>query len=555
MSEFYRDSTSPVEDNKYEVEFKIKESGEIKKLLGFSSIEDAYKSILQSWKLAEIDKLEIRETKNEDIPFCLKEKYKYPHNKIKHIFEQVSDDLPSILDKYVSVVGWVKTVRTHASDAFAFCSLNDGSTSESLQIIVNKENEVIEGSFDDFYQKASTGVSLRAFGKIIKSPAKGQLIELVAETILIEGTVENPDTYPVAKKKFHLETMRGMCHLRPRTNVFGNVFRLRNALTVATHEFYQKRDFLHLDPNVISINECEGGAGVFTVSELDFDSQSQRAYQKIDWKKDHFNKRAFLTVSSQLQLEALACSMGNVYTTNKSFRSEHSLTSKHVSEFTHLEIEQCFTSFKDLMDIGEDYVKYVIDYVLKNNFKELSALNAYQSKGLIDRLTAIRDCDFHRMTYKEAIEIIQEDLKAKKVKMTTRPKIGDDLGTEHENYLTKKFEKPVFVTHWPSDIKSFYMKQCDDGTCESFDLIMPFGVGELIGASQREESYDKLLEMMTKKGIDKKDLEFYLDLRKYGTCQHGGFGLGMDRFLMLLTGMNSIKDVIPFPVYYTSCMY
>ena len=464
--------------------------------------------------------------------------------------------MESIIDTQVSVVGWIKTVRTQSKDAFAFCSLNDGSTHDCIQIIVNKEKEEMDGQFDDFYQNASTGASIRVTGTLIKSPAKGQLIELIAKNIVVEGKIDNPEVYPIAKNKINLDTLRGICHLRSRTNIFGNINRIRNALSFATHKFYQERDFLHLDPNVISINECEGGAGVFTVTELDqTNKDNQLDDGSVNWKKDHFNRRAYLTVSSQLQLEALACSMGNVYTTNKSFRSEHSLTSKHVSEFTHLEIEQCFTSFEDLMDIGEDYVKYVIDYVLTNNMKEIKALNSYQSKGLLDRLVAIRDCDFHRMTYHEAIELIQNDLKQKLVKMKVRPKIGDDLGTEHENYLTDKFQKPVFVTHWPLEIKSFYMKQCDDGTCESFDLIVPYGVGELIGASQREDNYEKLVEIMEKKGIDLKPLEFYLDLRKYGTCQHGGFGLGMDRFLMLLTGMTSIKDGIPFPVYYTNCQY
>lgn len=485
-----------------------------------------------------------------------KVKYKFPYDKIKKIINLAEEDINLVINNSFSVAGWIKTVRIQSKDAFAFCELNDGSTFNSLQIIVNKEFEINKGVFDDFFQNATTGASIRVTGTIIKSPAKGQLIELIAENILVEGKVDNPEVYPIAKNKINLDTLRGICHLRSRTNVFGNVNRIRNALSFATHKFYQERDFLHLDPNVISINECEGGAGVFTVTELDqTNKDNQLEDGSVNWKKDHFNRRAYLTVSSQLQLEALACSMGNVYTTNKSFRSEHSLTSKHVSEFSHLEIEQCFTSFKDLMDIGEDYVKYVIDYVLTNNMKEIKALNSYQSKGLLDRLIAIRDCDFHRMTYQEAIELIQNDLKQKLVKMKIRPKIGDDLGTEHENYLTEKFEKPVFVTHWPSEIKSFYMKQCEDGTCESFDLIVPYGVGELIGASQREDNYEKLVEIMEKKGIDPKPLEFYLDLRKYGTCQHGGFGLGMDRFLMLLTGMTSIKDVIPFPVYYTNCQY
>lgn len=448
----------------------------------------------------------------------------------------------------VKVCGWIRTVRS-SGKGFAFCSINDGSTPDCLQIIVNQENDK-DNTFENFYENATTGCSIRVNGYLVESPAKGQLIELVATNIFLEGLVEDSNTYPIAKTKINIDTLRQYCHLRPRTGIFGSIFRIRSMLTQATHQFYNSKGFLHLDPNVISVNECEGGAGVFTVTELDHNQD-----KKANWKEDHFGKRAFLTVSSQLQLEALACALGNVYTTNKSFRSEHSLTSKHVSEFTHLEIEQCFTDFKELMDIGEEYIKFVINHVLQNGIKDLNNLCKAGTPDLIDRLNMINQSSFHRMTYHQAIQEIQDDLKNKVVKMKVRPKVGDDLGTEHENYLTQKYGKPVFVTHWPLEIKSFYMKQCDDGTCESFDLLMPYGVGELIGASQREDDYQKLVDIMEKKGIDRAPLEFYLDLRKYGTCQHGGFGLGMDRFLMLLTGMNSIKDVIPFPVYYTSCNY
>ncbi len=546
MTEIVQDVGDSTKVIKYEALFSIKDTGEFKRLVDFDSVQQAYDAVLslQGVTKGGFDSLQIVEM-NKPVK---KDKYKYPHDKIKDIFSRATDDLDSLIDTEVSVAGWIRTVRSQSKDAFSFFALTDGTCHECLQVIVNKEHEKIEGGFDEFYDKASTGTSIRVTGQIVRSPAKGQTIELMAKKVFVEGVVHELETYPISKKKTNLDTLRGVCHLRSRTAGFASIFRIRNALSFATHKFYQERDFLHLDPNIISVNECEGGAGVFTVTELDMEG-------KADFKKDHFGKRAFLTVSSQLQLEALACSMGNVYTTNKSFRSEHSLTSKHVSEFTHLEIEQCFTDFNDLMNVGEDYVKYVINYVLEHCYTDLESLNRYMSKGLLDRLESIKSCDFHRMTYKEAIEMIQQDLKDKKVKMKIRPKIGDDLGTEHENYITEKFGKPVFVTHWPLEIKSFYMKQCDDGTCESFDLLMPYGVGELIGASQREESYDKLVEIMEKKGIDRAPLEFYLDLRKYGTCQHGGFGLGMDRFLMLLTGMSSIKDVIPFPVYYTTCNY
>ena len=467
--------------------------------------------------------------------------------KIKDILKSL-DNISLFSNKKIKVCGWIRTVRS-SGNGFSFCSLNDGSTPDCLQIIVQKDNDE-DNTFDDFYENATTGCALRVEGHLIESPAKGQFVELVASNIFLEGKVQDSNTYPIAKTKINLDTLRQICHLRPRTGIFGSIFRIRSMLTQATHQFYGSKGFLHLDPNVISINECEGGAGVFTVTELDHNQD-----KKADWKEDHFGKRAFLTVSSQLQLEALACAMGSVYTTNKSFRSEHSLTSKHVSEFTHLEIEQCFTDFKDLMDVGEEYIKFVIEYVIQNGIKDLLNLAKVGTPDLVERLNMIYQSTFHRMTYHQAIQEIQDDLKNKVIKMKVRPKVGDDLGTEHENYLTQKYGKPVFVTHWPLEIKSFYMKQCSNGTCESFDLLMPYGVGELIGASQREDDYQKLIDIMEKKGIDRAPLEFYLDLRKYGTCQHGGFGLGMDRFLMLLTGMSSIKDVIPFPVYYTSCNY
>ena len=382
---------------------------------------------------------------------------------------------------------------------------------------------------------------------------------MIANKLFLEGKVEDSGSYPIAKTRINLDTLRNYCHLRARTSTFGCIFRIRSNMMYATHQFYHEHEFLHLDPNIITVNECEGGAGVFTVSEMFSDQVNNipivKESNNVDWKKDHFEKKAYLTVSSQLQLEALACALGNVYTTNKSFRSEHSLTSKHVSEFTHLEIEQCFTSFDDLMNIAEDYVKFVINYIKIHNNKDLNVLNAYTSKGLIERLYKLSKQEFKRITYTDAIQCIQEDLSNKIVKLNERPKYGDDLGSEHENYLTSKFDCPIFITHWPLSIKSFYMKQCDDGTCESFDLLMPYGIGELIGASQREESYDKVIKQMDKLNIPKEPLNFYLDLRKYGTCQHGGFGLGMDRFLMLLTGIKSIKDVIPFPVYHTTCQY
>jgi asparaginyl-tRNA synthetase len=358
----------------------------------------------------------------------------------------------------------------------------------------------------------------------------------------------------------NLDTLRQYYHLRARTNVFGSVFRIRSSLSKILHDFYHEKNYLHLDPNVITINECEGGAGVFQLTEHDITDVNKlkivKENGKYDWSSDHFNRPAYLTVSSQLQLEAMACALGNVYTVNKSFRSEHSSTSKHVSEFTHLEIEIVNNTLEDLMNVGEEMIKYSIEKLFEQRNDDLQNLNGFISKGLIDKLNHLKECKFLRFKYSDIVNEINEDIKKnKKLKKMKPLTFGDDLGSEHENYITQKYNTGVFVTHWPMEIKSFYMKQCDDGTCESFDLLIPYGIGELIGASQREDDFDKLSYMMDKKGVDKESLSFYLDLRKFGSCPHGGFGLGFDRLLMLMTGMQNIRDVIPFPVCYKSCTF
>ena len=465
---------------------------------------------------------------------------------IKKLFQKLDKKLD---DDIYQVSGWVRTVRS-ASSSLGFCLINDGSNNNGLQVVLvldNLNKELIE----NFFKGVTTGSYISCSGLMIKSPAKGQQYEMQLRSYDILGTVE--DSYPLAKSRMNLDTLRNYCHLRPRTSVFGSVFRIRSKLMKFLHDFYHENDFHHLDPNIITINECEGGAGVFQITENDIsDLKLNGTY---DWSRDHFCRKAYLTVSSQLQLEALACGLGNVYTFNKSFRSEHSSTSKHVSEFTHLEIEMVNNSFDQLMTIGEEMIKYCIDRLFGECIDDLQNLNRFISKGVIDRLTKLKEKTFKRMKYQEVVDDINSDLsKNKKLKLSPIT-YGDDLGSEHENYITKKYDNGIFVTHWPQEIKSFYMKQCDDGTCESFDLLIPYGIGELIGASQREEDYEKLVTVMDKKRISKEDLAFYLDLRKYGTCPHGGFGLGFDRLLMLMTGMQNIKDVIPFPVYYKSCKF
>lgn len=449
-----------------------------------------------------------------------------------------------VIDSEITVSGWVLTCRKQKN--MSFIKLTDGSCADGIQLIWENVDEETQS-------KLTLGSSIRVNGLLVESPAKGQRVEVQVKDVEIIG-YSDMDEYPFAKSRMGLDTLRSFIHLRPRTATFGNVFRIKSAITQGTHRFFKDEDYFHLDPNVMTINECEGGAGVFQVTEHDITDinnlpvkKEKDGSVKYDWSKDHFNKPVYLTVSSQLQLEALSCALGAVYTTNKSFRSEHSSTSKHVSEFTHLEIEDIFISIEDLMSIGERYIKFLCGYLQENCSAELNGLNGFVSKGIVDRIETIKNATFHRITHKDAIELLQTS------NISEKPKQGEDLSSEAENWLTKHFEGPVFVTHWPIAIKSFYMKQCDDGTCESFDLLMPYKIGELIGGSMREENYDKLITKMREKNVSESDLKFYTDLRKFGTVPHGGFGLGVDRLCMLFTGMENIRDVIPFPVAYKNC--
>jgi asparaginyl-tRNA synthetase len=470
---------------------------------------------------------------------------------IKQLYQQLDKSFDEF--KLHSVSGWVRTCRT-SSSSLGFCNINDGSNHIGLQIVISEE---FSENLSEFFRNVKVGTYLLCVGKMIESPAKGQKYEMQLHRFKISGDVD--ESYPLAKCKMNLDTLRQYYHLRARTNVFGSVFRIRSSLMKILHDFYHELEYLHLDPNVITINECEGGAGVFQLTENDISNTAElkliKESSNYDWSSDHFNRPAYLTVSSQLQLEAMACALGNVYTMNKSFRSEHSSTSKHVSEFTHLEIEIINNTLDDLMDVGEKMIKYSINKLFEQRNDDLQNLNRFISKGLVDRLKHLNSKTFIRLKYRDVIEEINEDIKNNKKLKLKILVYGDDLGSEHENYITKKYDNGVFVTHWPSLIKSFYMKQCDDGTCESFDLLIPYGIGELIGASQREDDYDKLSKMMDMKGVDKESLSFYLDLRKFGSCPHGGFGLGFDRLLMLMTGMQNIRDVIPFPVCYNSCTF
>lgn len=477
----------------------------------------------------------------------------------KSVFSSYDADIEKPIGQIVVTSGWIKTIRKQA--AIIFIAINDGSDAKNIQIVVEPQ-QFASPELEEIIA-LSTGSAIQVTGIYLKSPSAGQLFEIQAQRIKSYGPITDK-SYPIAKTKLGIDFLRTLPHLRSRTNFFSSINRIRHQMMKATHDFFDGEGFLYLDPNILTINECEGGAGVFTVSEL-FDTKiSTIPVDKsgnIDWSKDHFGKRVYLTVSSQLHLEALALSMGRVYTTNKSFRSEHSLTNKHVSEFSHLEIEQCFTNFEDLMVIAQKYVRYVMKQVYERCGEDLAQLvkvgtigkSDFIERDFLQRYEYCLDATkaWQRFKYKDAIDLLQ----AHTSKLTgPPPTFGEDINTECEKFLTEHFGGPVFLTHWPLSIKSFYMKQLDNGTCESFDLLMP-GVGELIGASQREENYDKLMVQMNRKGVSPSGLEFYTDLRKFGTAPHGGFGLGLDRFLMFMTGMKNIKDVIPYPVYYTSCNF
>ena len=457
---------------------------------------------------------------------------------------ELSANYKSLLDTKVTVNGWVLSVRTQKD--ITFIKLNDGSNANGVQLIAETKFEELE--------KVNTGSSLSVCGLLVKSPAEGQPFEIKITLVKVLGYA-NLDNYPLAKGKLHLDYLRNYSHLRSRTSTFGSVFRIKSGISQATNKFFMERGYLHINPNIITINECEGGAGVFQITEQDLTDYSKlysiKDTTKHDWSLDHFGKPAYLTVSSQLQLEAIACSLGSVYTTNKSFRSEHSTTNKHLSEFEHLEIEDVFININELMQTGEDYIKYIGQYLLDNYTEDINNLGKFVSKGLKERIETIVNATFHRVKYVDAINIL------KKATTLSKPVVyGEDLCSEFENYLTEYFKGPLFVSHWPLAIKSFYMKRCEDNeTCENFDLLMPYKVGELIGGSMREDNLDTMLEVMKQKGVNPDPLQFYLDLRRFGTVPHGGFGLGLDRMCMMYTGMESIKDVVAFPVFYRNCNY
>ena len=446
-------------------------------------------------------------------------------------------------DKYIgsdiAVGGWVRSVRD--SKTFGFIVLNDGSYFETLQIVYHDDMPNFAA-----ISKLNVGSAIIVRGKLVATPEAKQPFEIQAAQIDVEGA-STPD-YPLQKKRHTMEYLRTMTHLRQRTNTFQAVFRVRSILAYAIHKFFQDRGFVYVHTPIITSSDCEGAGEMFQVTTLDLDRIAKEG--KVDYTKDFFGKQTFMTVSGQLDVETFCMSFRNVYTFGPTFRAENSNTTRHAAEFWMIEPEIAFGDLEDVMDLEESMLKYIISYVLENAPEEMKFFDSFIEKGLIERLHGIINNDFARITYTDAVEL----LKKHNDKFENKVEWGCDLQTEHERYLTEKvYGKPVFVTDYPKEIKAFYMKQNEDGkTVAAVDCLVP-GVGEIMGGSQREDNYDKLLARINELGLDPESYGFYLDLRRYGSVRHSGFGLGFERAVMYLTGMQNIRDVLPFPRTVGNC--
>lgn len=448
-------------------------------------------------------------------------------------------------DKYigseVSVSGWVRSIRD--SKTFGFIVIKDGTFFESLQVVYSDKLE----NFSEI-SKINVGAAVIVSGTLVATPNAKQPFEVQADDVYVEGS-STPD-YPLQKKRHSFEYLRTIPHLRARTNTFEAVFRVRSLCAYAIHKFFQERDFVYVHTPIITASDCEGAGEMFRVTTFDPACPPHTQDGDIDYSQDFFGKAANLTVSGQLNVETYAMAFRNVYTFGPTFRAENSNTTRHAAEFWMIEPEIAFADLKDDMALAESMLKYVISYVLENAPEEMKFFNSFVDKGLIDRLNHVLNSEFGHVTYTEAIEILEKHNDKFEFKVSW----GADLQTEHERYLTEEvFKRPVFVTDYPKEIKAFYMKMNDDGrTVAAMDCLVP-GIGEIIGGSQREDDYKKLAARMDELGLDKNDYGFYLDLRKYGTASHAGFGLGFERCVMYLTGMANIRDVIPFPRTVNNC--
>lgn len=444
-------------------------------------------------------------------------------------------------DKKITLCGWVKSIRS--SKNFGFIMVSDGTYFEPVQIVYHDKMENFEK-----ISKLNVGTALIITGTLVETPQAKQAFEIQAEEIQIEG--ESTPDYPLQKKKHSFEYLRTISHLRPRTNTFQAVFRVRSLCAYAIHKFFQERDFVYVHTPIITGSDCEGAGEMFQVTTLNPKELPLDEQGNVDYSKDFFGKETNLTVSGQLNGETFACAFRNIYTFGPTFRAENSNTTRHAAEFWMIEPEIAFADLQDDMELAEAMMKYVISYVLEHAPLEMEFFRKYVDNGLLERLHNVVNSDFARITYTEAVEVLEKH----NDKFEYKVKWGCDLQTEHERFLTEEiFKSPVFVTDYPKEIKAFYMKLNEDGkTVAAVDCLVP-GIGEIIGGSQREDDYEKLLSRMKEAGLKKEDYEFYLDLRRYGSVRHAGFGLGFERMVMYLTGMGNIRDVIPFPRTVNNC--
>ena len=456
---------------------------------------------------------------------------------IRDIYRQTDQ----YLDQSITIAGWVRSIRS--SKNFGFIVVNDGTFFETLQIVYHD-------TMDNFtaVEKLNVGAAIIVTGRLVATPDAKQPFEIQAQEVSIEG--ESAPDYPLQKKRHTFEYLRTISHLRPRTNTFEAVFRVRSLAAYAIHKFFQERDFVYVHTPIITGSDCEGAGEMFRVTTLDLKDLPRTEDGGVDVSKDFFGKTTNLTVSGQLNGETYAMAFKNIYTFGPTFRAENSNTTRHAAEFWMIEPEIAFADLKDDMILAEGMLKYVIRYVLEHAGEEMKFFNSFVDKGLLERLHHVADSEFAHVTYTEAIEILEKN----NDKFDYKVSWGADLQTEHERYLTEEvFKRPVFVTDYPKEIKAFYMKLNDDGkTVVAVDCLVP-AIGEIIGGSQREDDYDKLVERIRELGLEEEDYRFYLDLRKYGSARHAGFGLGFERLVMYLTGMANIRDVVPFPRTVGNC--
>jgi len=456
-----------------------------------------------------------------------------------------------LLDKDITVMGWVRTFRNNQ-----FIALNDGSTNANLQIVLEL------GKFaDNSLKRITTGAALKISGQLVASLGKGQKVELKAQKVEILGD-SDAEKFPLQPKKHGLEFLREISHLRFRTNTFGAIFRIRHSLAFAIHQFFHEKGFLYLHSPIITASDAEGAGETFHVTAFDLENPARNEDGTINYKEDFFGKASNLTVSGQLEGELAAMALGDVYTFGPTFRAENSNTARHLAEFWMIEPEMAFSDLEDDMNLAEEFIKYIIKYVLDNNREDLDFLasrlieeekqkpqHERSEMGLIEKLEFVINNDFERLTYTEAIEILKDSTPNKKKKFQYLvDKWGIDLQSEHERYLVEKhFKKPVILINYPKEIKAFYMRVNDDGkTVAAMDILAP-GIGEIVGGSQREERLDILTERMKEMNIPLEEMDWYLDTRRFGTAPHAGFGLGFERLMLFVTGMTNIRDVIPFP--------